>query len=270
MGRNKKLSVQKYHDRVAPRYDNSYEDDFWIWHDALTWDYIKPYLPKNQNTSVLDLGCGTGKWGAKIMKSGYPGTFVDISGRMIEQARKKIKALDTSDRAQFLQADLCNLSELPKKTFSLAVAMGDAIGCASTPAKALKQIRRSLTDDGILIVTLDNRLSAIDYYLDKGDASSMKKFLRDGKTHWLTKDVEEQFDIFTYTPNGARKLFESTGYDVLEMIGKTILPMRYHRPLLESSQNRREWALIEKSICRHADAIARASHIQITACKRSG
>lgn len=269
MGHSKKSSVQKYHDRVAPRYDNSYDDDFWKWHDALTWDYIKPHLPKNHNASVLDLGCGTGKWGAKLIKSGFAVTFVDISGRMIDQARKKINALDTSDRAQFLQTDLCDLSELPKNSFSLAIAMGDVVGCTHSPKKALKQIHRSLTEDGVLIATLDNRLSALDFYLDKGDPATMKKFLRDGKTHWLTRDVDERFDIFTYTPDEASRLIESCGYDVLEIIGKTILPMRHYRPLLESSQHRRAWANIEKTLCRNRSAIARASHIQITARKCS-
>lgn len=262
MVRNKRSAVQKYHDRVAPRYDESYNDDYWKWHDSLTWDYIKPHLPKDQRAAVLDLGCGTGKWAAKLVKSGFPVTCVDISLQMLDQARKTIKPLDRNERTHFIHADLCDLSALSSDTYSLAIAMGDAIGCTDSPLRAMKQIRRILAPKGILIATLDNRLAAIDYYLEKGEPATMKKFLRDGKTHWLTRDVEERFDIFTYSPDGVRKLIESSGFKIVEMIGKTILPMRYHRNLLASSADRRLWSQIEKSLCRNVDAVSRASHLQ--------
>jgi hypothetical protein len=130
----------------------------------------------------------------------------------------------------------------------------------------MKQIRRLLNDDGVLVATFDNRLAAIDFYLTKGDPAEVTRFLRDGKTHWLTKDADEQFPIATYTPSDIHSLVERSGFTMLDMVGKTVLPMRHHRHLLEEASGRRAWARVEKSLCRDTAGLGRASHIQI-ACR---
>src|SRR4051812_46381780 len=61
---------RKYHNRVARQYDQIYDDRYWEFHDELTWRAIKPHLPRDANGPCLDLGCGTGKWGLKLLKSG--------------------------------------------------------------------------------------------------------------------------------------------------------------------------------------------------------
>jgi SAM-dependent methyltransferase len=183
---------------------------------------------------------------------------------MIDQARRKIEQQGDLKRAAFLQADLCDLSALPAETFALAVAFGDPIGCAASPRRALKEIRRIVRPEGILVATFDNKLSAIDFYLEKADAPELSRFLRRGVTHWLTRDPAEQFPIHTYSPDEAVKLVESAGFALIELIGKTVLPMRLHRHLLESSESRRTWAALEKKLCRRRDALARASHLQVT------
>ncbi len=269
MPKSRRSAVQKYHDRVAPRYDHSYGDAFWQWHDALTWDYIKPYLPRELKAEVVDLGCGTGKWAARLLKSGYSTTCVDISHRMLDQARGKIEPLGGSNRATFVQADLADLSALPVRRYALAIAMGDSIGCTESPSRTMKQIRRILCDDGILLATFDNRLAAIDYYLDRGDPGALSRFLRDGKTHWLTRDKHEQFPIATFAPADVVKLAESTGFKVLDLVGKTVLPMRHHRKLIDTPEVRRTWAKIERKLCRDPAAIGRASHLQV-ACRVIG
>jgi len=53
---------------------------------------------------------------------------------------------------------------------------------------------------------------------------------------------------------------------VLDLIGKTVLPMRGQRgQLLQDAADRRAWMNIEKSLHRDEAAIGRASHLQIAA-----
>lgn len=264
MPRPRKQPVERYHDRVAHNYDHSYDDAYWRWHDAITWDHIKPHLPRNQRAPVVDLGCGTGKWAARLTRSGYAVTCVDISRAMLDRAGAKIAA-QSAGTVTLLQADLCDLSGLPAGTFALALAMGDPIGCTDSPAAALKEIRRILEPTGRLIATFDNRYAALDYYTHKADPEQMRRFLHEGRTRWLTRDHAEQFPIYTYTPAQLRKLFDIAGYEILDLIGKTVLPMRHHRHLLEDPRARRAWARIEKSLHRDEAAIGRASHLQIVA-----
>lgn len=270
MSKPRRQAVQKYHDRVAGRYDHSYDDAYWLWHDSLTWDYLKPFLPRDLSSPVLDLGCGTGKWALKLAKSGYHVTCIDISAQMLDQTRQKLEQHGRLQHAEFVQADLSDLSALPADTFGAALALGDPIGCTPAPRRTLKQIHRLLTEDGTLIATFDNRLAALDYYLQAGDPQELARFLRKGQTHWLTRDKEEQFPIFTYSPEGVRKLVQSAGFEVVELLGKTVLPMRQHRRLLEDGAARRRWAAVEKGLCRNPDALGRASHLQVVCRKEPG
>ena len=160
MGKSRRSSVQRYHDRVAGRYDDSYNDSYWKWHDSLTWDYLKPFLPSDLRTPIVDLGCGTGKWTVKIAKSGFQVTGIDISPKMLNQTLRKLADAGANDRADTLQANLCDLSKIPGQTFGMAVALGDPIGCTEDPRNALREIRRILTRDGVLVATFDNRCPA--------------------------------------------------------------------------------------------------------------
>jgi ubiquinone/menaquinone biosynthesis C-methylase UbiE len=263
MSRRRRSSVERYHDRVAPRYDHSYDDAFWRWHDALTWDYLKPHVPHDLSAEIVDLGCGTGKWASRLIQAGFRVTCVDISRGMLDEARRKIESGAGAARASFVHADLSDLRALAEGRFALAVALGDPIGCADSPSRAMKQIRRILRPGGMLVATFDNKLAAMEHYLERGDAESLIRFLRTGRTHWLTDDPEERFEIATFSPSELVALAEAGGFEVIELVGKTVLPMRHYRGLLESPEARRAWAKVERSLSRDRDAMGLASHLQI-------
>jgi SAM-dependent methyltransferase len=290
MPRHKRNANQKYHDRIAGKYEQIYDDEYWQWHDGLTWDHIKRFLPANLAEPVIDLGCGSGKWGRKLLKSGYQVTFVDLSAKMVDEARKQVEGkkgsgstcaqhpsgrsgksnlTPFSPKAEFLQADLMDLSALPASHFGFGVALGEPLCSTAEPAKALREIARIFAPGGVLLASFDNRIACIDHYVERGEPGELEQFLRTGRTRWLTREQSERFELHTFTPDQIRKLFAAAGFDVLDMIGKTVLPMRRFRGLLAEPEARRRWARIEKELAGDPANLARCAHIQV-AGRKSG
>jgi hypothetical protein len=111
-------------------------------------------------------------------------------------------------------------------------------------------------------------VACVDHYLEQSKLDELEQFLRTGRTRWLTRNPEEQFEIHTFTPDQARQLAVTAGLEVLEIIGKTVLPMRHHRDALEDSALARRWAQIERKLARDPENLARCAHFQIAARKR--
>src|SRR5688572_11437349 len=224
---NRPDASRRYHDRVSRQYDSIYDDSYWEFHDEITWRAVKPHLPRDLNAPCIDLGCGTGKWGLKLLKSGFPTTFLDHSASMVDEARAKAEALGPkSKRAAFTVTDIVDLSQFPENHFVLALAMGDPLSICSDPPRATREIFRTLAPGGILIATADNKLAAIDHFFEPADLDALEKFLRTSRTHWLTDNVAEQFELTMFTPDSLSKMFHSAGFEILSLTGKTILPFR--------------------------------------------
>ncbi|MGD0390245.1 MAG: methyltransferase domain-containing protein [Tepidisphaeraceae bacterium] len=261
---------RRYHDRVARQYDGIYDDRYWEFHDRLTWQAIRPYLPSDSQGQCCDLGCGTGKWGLKLLKSGLATTFVDHSAAMIEQTRAKLPALGAKARkATLLVADLVDLSAIESDRFDLVLAMGDPLSICADPPRAAREMWRVCKPAGIVVATADNKLAAFDYYLDKGDLDALESFLKTGKTRWLTADEREQFELTTFTPAELQKLFERSGFEVVKLAGKTILPIRAFKHLLNDESAFERLLRAEFDLAKDSTAAARAGHLQITARKRN-
>jgi ubiquinone/menaquinone biosynthesis C-methylase UbiE len=254
---------RRYHDRVARQYDAIYDDAYWGFHDRLTWTAIRPHLPANLLAPCCDLGCGTGKWGLKLLKSGYATTFVDHSANMIEQVRNKLGAREK--KATLLVADIVDLSALTDESFALVLAMGDPLSICSDPSRAAREMRRLCVPGGVVIATADNKLAALEHYLTHGSPDQLEDFIHTGRTKWLTQDETERFDLTTFTPTTLRKLFEQSGFEVMDICGKTILPLRKYKRWLENPENLERLLRLEKELSRDSSAAATAGHLQVTA-----
>lgn len=262
----KRNAVQRYHDRVAGKYEAIYNDAYWQWHDGLTWDYLKKYLPKKQDRPVVDLGCGSGKWGRRLLKSGYHVWFVDVSAKMVDEARRQVEQMGGGlEKAEFAQADLENLDGLEKDSFGLATAMGEPLCSTKNTRKALREIAGCLTPGGMLVATFDNKLSGIEHYLEKGRLDQLEQFLKNGRTYWLTRNPDEQFEMQTFQAEQLPGLMEKAGLELVEIVGKTVLPMRQFREMLEDADARRRLARLEKKLAKDPSAWGRCPHLQVAA-----
>src|ERR1035437_5844821 len=265
-------SNRKYHDRVASRYDSIYDDAYWEFHDRITWNHIKPFLPRELTAAVMDLGCGTGKWGLKMLKGGYPTTFTDLSNNMLQEVRKKLEEWSQhadlagkAARATVQQADAVDLRAFPEGHFSLITAMGDVVSICSDAGRCLSEVHRLLKPEGIFVFTVDNHLAAIDHFIASGNLEALASFVKTGPTEWLTKNVDERFAVRMFTPHQIDSLVRGKGFEVISRIGKTVIPARQNRKLLEDERAVEKLVELETMLQRDPSAASRASHLQIAA-----
>ena len=259
---------KRYHDRVARRYDEIYDDPFWAFHDEVTWRLIKPHLPRDLSAQCADLGCGTGKWGLKLLKSGFATLLLDSSPGMIDQVNAKLAEMGGKARkATTMVADIVDMPEVKSDTYGLVLAMGDPLSICSDATRAVREVWRILKPGAVAIMTADNHFAGIDHYIMRGNLDALEQFVESGKTRWLTDAQEERFELTTFTPLQLRKLFEAAGLEVLSITGKTLLPVRENRKLLEYPSAMDRLLRIEHELQKDPSSAAAAGHLQIAARK---
>ncbi len=265
---------RRFHDRVAAKYDKIYDDPFWEFHDRITWNHLKPFLPRDATAAVMDLGCGTGKWGLKLLKGGYPTTFTDLSAKMLDEVQKKLDVWKEQPdlagkvaKATVQEADAVDLRAFPESHFSLVTAMGDVVSICSDPGRCLSEVHRLLAPGGIFVFTVDNHLAAIDHFIAAGNLEALAAFVKSGKTEWLTKNVAEQFDVHMFTPGQIDSLVRAKGFEVVSRIGKMIIPARQNKKLFETERALEVLIDLETRLQSEPTAAARASHLQLAVRK---
>jgi ubiquinone/menaquinone biosynthesis C-methylase UbiE len=187
---------------------------------------------------------------------------------MVQQVQEKLESMGPKGKkGRAVVGDIVAMPELADDTFSLMLAMGDPLSICSDPARAVHEFRRILKASGVVIATADNRLAGIDYYIEKGNLDALEQFVRDGRTRWLTDQEAERFELATFTPAQLRKLFENAGLEVLSITGKTIVPIRQNRRLLQYPDAMDRLLRVEMELQKDPSAAGRCGHLQIAARK---
>jgi SAM-dependent methyltransferase len=260
---------RQYHERVAARYDDIYDSPRWDAWYALSWDGLKPHIPSDLRAPIIDLGCGTGRYGLRLAKSGYSVTFSDLAENMLEATRRKAADQHLAERCAFQRADIMDLRAFPQGHFALAVAQGDVLSFARQPAKALKEVRRLLRPDGVLVASVDQTYAALAHYAEKNDVAGLQKLLGRSEMEWLAREREERFTVHTFSVEKLREELDRTGFEVLDLFGKTVLPFKKLEPLFEDPGTARKILALEKKLCRKPSALGLASHLQFAARTRT-
>jgi ubiquinone/menaquinone biosynthesis C-methylase UbiE len=189
---------------------------------------------------------------------------------MIEQTRAKVEEMGPrAKKATLLVADIIDLSAIPDQQLSLTVAMGDPLSICSDPQRAANEMFRATRPGGVVIATADNKLAAIDHYLDRGNLDALEDFLKTGRTRWLTPDEREQFELTTFTPHTLRKLFDRSGFEVIDLVGKPVIPVRQNKKLLDHPDAINRVLKLEQELMKDPTTAARSTHLQITARRQA-
>jgi SAM-dependent methyltransferase len=258
---------QRYHDRVAARYDDIYRDEYWEAQRELGWSYVKRWLPTDHGAPILDAGCGTGELGTRLARSGFRVTLLDLSAKMLDVAARKAEEVGVADRVTIVQADLADLSALADESFALVVSEGDPLSFVEDPLRALREIRRTLRPQGVLTASVDHFAAGLRHFLERGDLDGLERFARTGRTEWLAERAEERFPMRMFRLGEVEKLVAHAGLVLLEARGRTVLPLREFSNLLADSATRRRLLDLERDLAADRSLAGAASHLFFAARK---
>lgn len=68
---------------------------------------LRRWLRVPPGTTVLEIGCGVGRWSRRLAKRGALVTAIDLSPTMVAEARRRATAARLAGRCRFLVADVC-------------------------------------------------------------------------------------------------------------------------------------------------------------------
>ncbi len=189
---SKQNEWQEFFDQFAPMYQNeefTKNTDFEI-------QFIQEELALPKGASILEVGCGTGRHTIPLTAKGYAVTGVDISGVMLDEARKAAASAGVS--IDLVHANIMDFK--PHKAYDAALCLCEGALCLlgsdddpfTRDEEVLGKICSALKPGGKFIVNILNACRYLRMHTDEE--------ITQGKFDLLTLTVnnDEVFD----TPKG--------------------------------------------------------------------
>jgi cyclopropane fatty-acyl-phospholipid synthase-like methyltransferase len=193
-------------------------------------DFLVEELQLPVGSSIIDIGCGTGRHSIELAKRGFNVTGIDISVGMLKEAEKT--AHKEKVNVKYIKADAVEFSV--DEMFDAAVCLCEGafalLGLDEEPfdhdLKILENINASLKQNSKFILTTLNGLKMIRDY--NQDDVMKEKFdpLKIIEIHSMEYETEKGIEKVTikekgYTGLELKYLLESAGFEVENIWGGT-------------------------------------------------
>ena len=212
-------------------------------------DFIIETTGAKVGSAFIDVGCGPGRHSVELARRGMQVTGIDVSQDFIEIAQRSAAAeyLSNANFQRLDARDLINHASLHAKfDFAICLCQG-AFGLMvddQQDVEILAGIRRSLKDQGVLVLSAFNAYFSVKHHGDaEFDALS-------GVSHETT-DIRNELgevksvDLWTgcYTPRELRLVFNLAGFDILSI--SSVEPGQYSNA--DCSTESPEFLVVAKS-----------------------
>lgn len=128
--------------------------------DRLEKRAVLDALAPVEDSEVLEIACGTGRFSVMLAERGADVVGLDISSPMLQQGRSKARARGVDDHLEFLRGDAARLP-FPDDSFEAVIAMR-FFHLADAPASFLSEMKR-VSRDRVVFDTF-NRFSTRSVY----------------------------------------------------------------------------------------------------------
>lgn len=203
--------------RIAPHYDDLAEQWDYIvdspTRSELLWPSIEAMLPDLTGRRVLDAGCGSGVYDARLVEQGAEVLGIDASESMIQEAKENVPD------GKFIQADLSRpLDFLQDDSFDVVLCQHvfSHLENLTTP---VEEFARILAESGVLVVSTHNPVH--DYVIVRD-----REYPTSGEQDDLDATVEADPDAPDYV--------ETERYDIHWNPGAVANRATYYRRSIEA------------------------------------
>src|SRR5581483_8802697 len=83
------VSAPEFYDRLATKYDELFSAPHRRLYDDLAWGFVQDLLPRPAGT-VVDVGCGTGRWSARLVAMGHRVVGIEPAAGMARIAANRL------------------------------------------------------------------------------------------------------------------------------------------------------------------------------------
>lgn len=257
---------RRYHDRVAGKYDQIYDSEYWRFYREVSWRHLKAFLPATRPGQAADLGCGTGWFGTRLMKAGFDVTFLDPSGKMLGRAQDAAEPEKRRGReATFIHGEMEDLGEIADESLDFATAQGDPLSFCEDPSHALRELRRVLKPGAHTVLSVDSRVAGVRKLAENTSPDAALDLLRTGRTEWTGDGRGERFGMKMFDPDELDRMLEHTGFEPVSRIAKTCIVQRANQAWLENPKARRRLLDAEERVNKLPQYFGLAGHFQIAA-----
>lgn len=144
-------SVTLY-DSLAATYDEHFAVPHRRAYDDLAWEICSAALPAPPAT-VVDVGCGVGRWAERLLDTGYTVTGIEPSPQMAARAVRRMGDRAT-DRFRLVRQHVEDVV-LGPGSVDAVLAMG-SLQYTEDPAREVARLAQALRPGGVLAVLVDS------------------------------------------------------------------------------------------------------------------
>ena len=193
------------YDALADGYDASYAlPGHRKAYDVLAWERVCTMLPAQAGT-VIDAGCGTGRWVEKFLALGHRVIGIEQAPGM----RQAIAARGLDDRFTLLPDSMESVHVAPASV-DLVLAMG-SVQFTANPAAMIGRFARWVRPGGHVCVYVDSRAALVLELLRLGRRDEALRRLATGRGVWTVDSV--QADVHLYDHAELRRDFLAAGLE---------------------------------------------------------
>lgn len=215
-------SSDALYDALAPTYEAHFEVAHRKAYDLLAWQICTASIPVPPAT-VVDVGCGVGRWTGRLVEAGYRAVAIEPSPGMADRAAERFEGLGS--RVRLLRQRVEDV-DLPAECADAVLAMG-SLQYTEDPVGQISRMARWLRPGGVLAVLVDSFQALVLELLAAGKVDEALERLATRRGVWTLDGLAA--DLHLLDASTLQEAFESAGLGIVRRSGLLVGASVYGR-----------------------------------------